>query len=368
MQILPKFMQQMFTKNPVPEPEPEPRTTGPRYTSAFYFLRRSENIRRDPEFYAEIAPIYQLMLNELKTKTPFEYADESVALAMYDTANALRYRWASRLPRRRPGTDYRKYEFIYTDALVTVMAVDRFRKAFGDLERDPANLVKLAEIIIPPVVLNKLKADPMVWKDWLGFFEQSEIGGLYYFADIAYKKREKAEAEARGEQNKITEEVVVVTQDPGAISDPAPEGEPVAEIEPWRYQARDIADPKRGKASGWEIVDGIRRCLQDGSLSYNELDSLVQVDKQGRTFLRTPEVFDALREIRKLDTETRTLTNQFSRLKIVKRGGSGNDNFGGNSRAKDKLVDGYVIESTAIFWDGEPPAGRFNISGVTQML
>jgi hypothetical protein len=132
---------------------------------------------------------------------------------------------------KRPGSDYRKYEMIYTDALVTAMTVGCLAA-----HSDTASPEQLARHILPEEGIARLKADPMVWEDWLGYFEQAELGGLYGVSVCAQPIKQRRRYK-----------------------------QPVI--------ARAPTPPPAG--SGRAMLEAIRKALADGSLSFNQPDDAV---------------------------------------------------------------------------------------------
>ena len=139
-------------------------------------LWQAAGIHSKDDFNQQVVPIYTALLDALKNHQTDQAAEQQLLDLLNDTAEACHRRWSKRLPIRRPGSDYRKYEIIYTEALTTAMAVNCLK------QRKDQSPEHLAEQLLPKDTLNKLQADPIVWEDWLGFFRQAEEGGLYAIA------------------------------------------------------------------------------------------------------------------------------------------------------------------------------------------
>ena len=328
------WLAKRFSNGALEEAGPERVETGPKYNEALAYLKRKQGMRTREDFDLQIEPMYQVLMAGLRETMDSAAAEDAVAHIIYDTACACIRRWSGRLPQKRPGTDYRRYEFIYTDALVTAMAVEGYLRAKQG-EDDVPQL--LAERLVPAAVLSEMQADPMVWEDWLGYFEQSPLGGLYAMAHEAPRE-----------------------PDLSAL-------EPVAPVRPPDLPERpaEADSPRRSKAAGWDVVDGIRKCLEDGTLPFNEPGNLVQIDREGRTFLRSPAAFEEVKKLLGWEEDTKRLVNQFARLKIGKQVREGRDLFKGRSLRSESWVEGHVIEQSNVFWNDNAPEGRFVIKDVT---
>jgi hypothetical protein len=123
----------------------------------------------------------------------------------------------------------------------------------------------------------------------------------------------------------------------------------------------------RSRAAGWSVVDAIKVCIADGTLSVNQPGDLVQVDRDGRTFLQSPAVFEEVKTLQGLEEGARNLENRFARLKINKETSEGWRLFNGKSLKSEPMVKGYVVEDDNIFWDDEVPQGRFVVQGLTTL-
>ncbi len=276
-------------------------------------------------FEHQVVPIYTALLDQLKQQQPAAEAETNLLELLDATTAACRYRWSVRLPMKRPGSDYRKYEIIYTYALVTAMAVQCLREATADASTPEA----LAAIILPEAGRAQLQADATVWEDWLGFFDQAALGGLYMVSRCGQSGTPEQPTTTRGE--------------------PKPK-----KVDP-------IPPPGSGKA----MLAAIKDALQAGTLSYNQPGDPVQVDREGRTYLVHPIILDWCKEALALDDDTKRLENRFSRLKIFKRTPGGNLLYRGRLSQQDQPRQGYLVEDPAQLWLETAPRGRFVIENVT---
>jgi len=273
-------------------------------------------------FNHHIVPLYTQLLEQIKQHQTTEAAEQQLIDLLNNTAKACRYRWTLRLPLKRPGSDYRKYEIIYTDALVTAMAVSSLKQHIN------APPEQLAEELLPISTLDKLKADPVVWQDWLGYFQQAEQGGLYA---VSIQKRPE-------QKRKKTP-----TRKPTAIAATLPPQAP----------------PPPG--SGRAMLDAIKSALNNGSLSYNLPNDFIQVDREGRTFLEHPKILKWCNDQLQLGEDLKTLKSRFSRLKVLNRSEQGKQLLYGRLNKQDRRRIGYVVGNPGVLWQEAAPAGQFCI-------
>ena len=92
----------------------------------------------------------------------------------------------------------------------------------------------------------------------------------------------------------------------------------------------------------------------------------MQVDREGRTFLQVPEVFEWCYERLDAEVPPKTLVNQFGRLNICTRTRKGQNLLRGGRRNQKAYQQGFVVEDPSLFWDGEPPADQFYIRHLTR--
>jgi hypothetical protein len=302
----------------------------PELNAAISRLWQADGTHSKEAFQQQIVPIYTALLDELKTHQPAEEAETCALALLEETAAACNYRWSVRLPMKRPGSDYRKYEIIYTYALLTAMAVRCLREVAGS---DAVSLEDLAARIVPEAGRAKLQADPVVWEDWRGYFEAAELGGLYAVSRCGAPDSSKQPEE--GANTPVVPDVAQVSHTP----------------------------PPAG--SGKAMLTAIQAALEAGTLSYNEPGDPVQVDREGRTYLVHPAILEWCKGQLALEDDTKRLENRFSRLKIFKRSPGGNVLYRGRLRDRDAYSQGYLVENAAVLWPGEAPQGRFVIQNIT---
>ena len=275
-------------------------------------------------FNQQIVPIYTALLEHLKLHQTEEAAEQQLLDLLSNTAKACRYRWTLRLPLKRPGSDYRKYEIIYTDALITAMATDCLKQHANNGPE------QLAAKLLSKDSLEKLKADQTVWEDWLGYFQQAQKGGLYA---VSIQKRPQPKTRERP------------TRTPSAT------------------ETRPKAPPP---GSGRAMLEAIKTALADGTLSYNQPGDVVQVDREGRTFLEHPRILKWCAKVLDLDDDIKKIKGRFSRLKVLKRSQQGKQLYYGKRTPHDRRRIGYVLETPHTLWPDLPPAGTFSIDAISQ--
>jgi len=298
----------------------------PELNAAISRLWQADGTHSKAAFQQQIVPIYTALYDELKTHLSAEAAEARILALLEQTAAACHYRWSVRLPMKRPGSDYRKYEIIYTYALLTTMAVGCLREVAGP---DSVSLEDLAARILPEAGRAKLQADPVVWEDWLGYFRQADIGGLYGVS--------------------ICAPPVKLTRREAVRKSPA--------------ASRQAKPPPEG--SGRAMLEAIRAALADGSLSFNQPGDAVQVDRQGRTFLEQPKILKWCIDQLALDDDLKRAKGRFNRLKVHKRSEKGHQLYYGRRGKHDRRRLGYVLENPAVLWREAAPAGQFEIEQVT---
>jgi hypothetical protein len=280
------------------------------------------------DFNTQIVPMYTALLEQLKHHQAGDDAEQCLIDLLDRTATACRHRWTLRLPMKRPVSDYRKYEIIYTDALVSAMAVGCLT---SQANTQPPE--QLATRLLPQEGLARLKADPIVWEDWLGYFQQAERGGLY-----------AASIGARPSKSKPPQKPVVRQQTSPAIP--------------------QKTTPPAG--SGRAMLDAIREALAQGTLSFNQPGDAVQVDREGRTFLEHPKILSWCGEQLALEDDLKTIKNRFSRLKVHKRSTQGHQLYYGRLGKGDRRRIGYVLENPSVLWQAQAPTGQFVIENVSR--
>lgn len=268
----------------------------------------------------------------------FQALLEKITAALNRAANV-------RFPLDRPGTDYRRFETVYNYALMVAMAtawwLERNSLGLDALESELASLV-------PAQGLARLKHEPQVWQDVLAFFSGEPGGGLRQVSGM--HRQPAAPAPESSPSN------------PSAKAAPKHAASTKSErfLTPHRSQ---WANPL---SKGWVLVEAIREGLRDGSLPYNHKQAWVQVDREGRTCLQVPEIFEWCYERLDADVPPKTLVNQFGRLNICTRTRKGQNLLRGGRRNQKAYQQGFVVESPDLFWDGEPPADQFFIRHLTR--
>lgn len=302
------------------KPKQRPKATqSAELNAAISQLWQDQATHDKDSFNQQIVPIYTTLLEQLKQHQTTEAAEQQLIELLNNTAKACRYRWTLRLPLKRPGSDYRKYEIIYTDALITAMAIGCLKQQHN---KPPE---QLADKLIPQNLLNTLKADPIVWEDWLGYFQQAEQGGLHA---VSIQKRPEQQTKPRPtKRTKITD----------TPPKPPPPG------------------------SGRAMLAAIKEALNNGTLSYNQPGDAVQVDGAGRTFLEHPKILKWCNDQLALDEDLKKLKSRFSRLRVLSRSSEGKQLFYGRRDQQGRRRVGYVLENTSTLWMQTPQSVRFQI-------
>jgi len=308
------------------QPPRQPAKSADALNTAISDLWQAAAIHSKDAFNQQIVPIYTRLLDALKAQNE-AVAEQQLLDLLKQTTRACHHRWTLRLPLRRPGSDYRKYEIIYTEALITALAIDCLKQAHND----PPD--QLAEALLPQDTLTKLKDDPIVWQDWLGYFEQAEEGGLY-----AVSIQQRTEPTTTLRTPKKTQA-----------------------IDTLKTPKRTKTTPKPPPGSGRAMLEAIHTALNNGTLSYNQPGDAVQVDRAGRTFLEHPQILKWCNDQLKLNEDLKTLKSRFSRLKVLSRSAQGKQLWYGKHHEKDRRHIGYVIEDPAGLWPGNAPTGHFRI-------
>lgn len=316
--------------------------------AAISHLWRADGTHSKASFQENIVPIYIALQAELKALMTEVEAEECVYDLLAATEKACSYRWSVRLPVKRPGTDYRRYEIIYTYALITAMAV----QCLAEHDTSGNTVDKLATRIVNEEGMARLRADAIVWEDWLGYFDQVAIGGLYAVSicnarptSTAYQRPSVIERRENSAHNLSPEDV----------------SQKLVMLAESNERARK--QPQTG--SGRAMLKAIRAGLEEGSLSFNQPGDAVQVDREGRTFLEHPAIFEWCIERLSLNVDSKRLKNRFDRLKVYTRSAEGNQLFRGRLRKRDRRSRGYVLEDSSLLWSEAPPTGRFVIENIT---
>ena len=329
--LAPKAFLRRFRRGLAGKPGAQPPSLGKakraaELNAAISRLWQAEGTHTKDAFQRQIVPLYTVLLVELKAHLTIESAEACLLALLDETVAACRYRWSVRLPMKRPGCDYRKYEIPYTYALITAMAVGRLREVGGGDVED------LAARLLTAPGRAMLHADVMVWEDWHGYFDAADRGGLFAVSRCG-------------------------------VPTSGPTGEGAATRAAATIISARQASPAAG--SGKAMLTAIQTALEAGRLPYNGPGDPVQVDRQGRTYLVHPAILGWCKRELNLDEDLKRLENRFARLKIFKRSPGGNLLYRGRWRERDAYSQGYLVESAAVLWRGEAPQGRFVIENVT---
>lgn len=313
-------------------------------------LHRADGTQSRQLFQRQTLPLFQALHRAALQRDPAT-ADQALMTLMLSIAQACQRARNHRLPRGQEGADYRRFETRYNFALISAMAIAWHM----DTEAlEPGQQYALAEALMPPQGLAHLRQEALVWQHWLGFFEGGEDGGLRAVAGRSELPGRAPELPASASRANAGEDTISPKQ-----QDPTSQSATGRFLTPHRSQ---WANPL---SKGWVLVDVIREGLRDGSLPYNSKQAWVQVDREGRTFLQVPEVFEWCYERLDADAPPKTLINQFGRLNICTRTRKGQNLWRGGRRNQKAYQQGFVVEDPSLLWDGEPPADQFYIRHLT---
>ena len=313
--------------------------------AALLGLYRADGSQSRAQFARETLPLFQALHREALRRE--SATAESAMQSLLDTITGACQRAANeRLPKGGQVTDYRRYETLYNYALISAMAI---AWRLDETEVDPGGAVRLAERFLPADGMARLQRETLVWKHWQAFFEGGDDGGLREVAGRSAGLRQSTAAPVFSPSRPNAR-----ASAPGANT-----------------QVRAFARPDRSQwaqplARGWVLVATIREGLQDGSLPYNCKRAWVHVDREGRTFLQVPEVFEWCGERLDGHAHPKTLINQFARLNICTRTRKGHNLLRGGRRKQKHYQQGFVVEDPTLLWDGEPPQDEFFIRHLTQ--
>lgn len=289
---------------------------------------------------------------------------DQVLLILRAAKYAARLRQDRLLPAGRANTDYRKYEAVYTHALVTAVAVEGAIRACGgvsapidtsdpkEIHKPPSEAVREAEtvpagwarVLISAPGLQWLEEDAMVWQDWQDYFEAPETSLM------AALGRQGMEWALSGKNPE------------SAMRKASSLNTAVAAIEKTEAAQRraTLSFPKK---AGWDVIEAINTSLADGSLSSCQPQSIVQVDFDGRTFLRVPEIYDWYHEKYDLDSTPNTIRNRIKKIGVLERVKT-REIFKGRIGRKGKPVQGIVITDSSLLWGQNTPNGSIVIDGI----
>ena len=308
-------------------------------------LYRADGSQSRAQFEQQTLPLFQA-LHRSAVQREAATAEPAIQALLGAITRACQRAANERLPKGSQITDYRRYETLYNYALISAMAIAWHMDKAGLVR---GGQVAVAENFLPPEGLARLQREALVWAHWQAFFEGGDDGGL---REVAGRSALPGQPETK-------------------LAHPA--SQPQAPVPEANTQGKVFVRPDRSQwaqplARGWVLVEAIRAGLQDGSLPYNRKQAWVQVDREGRTFLQVPEVFEWCCERRDMDVPTKTLINQFGRLNICTRTRKGQNLLRGGRRNQKHYQQGFVVEDPALIWDGDPPADEFYIrqsGGVT---
>lgn len=314
-------------------------------------LYRADGSQSRTQFEQQTLPLFQA-LYRAAVQREVSTAEPAIQALLGAITQACQRAANERLPKGSQITDYRRYETLYNYALISAMAIAWYMDT-KCIERGGQR--DLAETLLPPEGLARLRQEPLVWEHWHAFFEGGEDGGLREMAG-----RTKAPGQAAKPMTSSADSGQYSTDE---LSKSATPGKPASEDRFLKPHRNQWANPL---AKGWVLVETIREGLCDGSLPYNGKQAWVQVDREGRTFLQVPEVFEWCYERLDADVSPKTLINQFGRLNICTRTRKGQNLLRGGRRNQKHYQQGFVVEDPALIWDGDPPADEFYIRHLTR--
>ena len=314
-------------------------------------LHRADGTQSEVQFQQQTLPLFQSLHRAAQQRDP-STADQALTTLLMSIAQACRRAGNHRLPKGQQVTDYRRFETLYNYALISAMAIAWHMDA---AELEQGGHLELAEELIPAEGLARLRQEALVWEHWQAFFEGRDDGGLREVAGRTKWPGRLPEAP-----------VVTDTPEPEAAAITPQQAKPNPEAKADKFLTPHSSQWANPLAKGWALVEAIREGLRDGSLPYNRKQAWVQVDREGRTFLQVPEVFEWCYERLDAEVPPKTLVNQFGRLNICTRTRKGQNLLRGGRRNQKAYQQGFVVEDPSLFWDGEPPADQFYIRHLTR--
>lgn len=324
----------LFRKPATTSPEPSAAAEIPYCYRALY---RADGTTHQTQFKSLVQP----MLDQVSQSA----TDAEFQTLLSQITGALNRAVDVRFPLDRAGADYRRFETIYNYALIVVMTMAWWMQRN---KWDPDTLENALEAYIPKPGLTRLKHEPDVWDDVRAFFTGGADGGLRQVSRVNWQSIAPAP-----ENHPLM---------PSADSEPQSTSNSKSE----RFLTPHSSQWANPLSKGWALVEAIREGLRDGSLPYNRKQAWVQVDREGRTFLQVPEVFEWCYERLDAEVPPKTLVNQFGRLNICTRTRKGQNLLRGGRRNQKAYQQGFVVEDPSLFWDGEPPADQFYIRHLTR--
>lgn len=287
---------------------------------------------------------------------------EAITADILKTARvAAAFRRGRLLPAGRPNANYRHYERVYTYALVSAVATEGTIDVHSNKQQeidarvpggDKMQLQALAgrplswwaEAIVPKPGLLWLKEDDGVWNDWIEYFDP-EADSL--MAVIAHEAKMQTGHPAK---------IALLAQ---PTKTPTAEAAADAKSPSLRVPIKPPKTPLSDK-SGTVILEALKSGVVSGELPCNGPDGLVQVDADGRTFLRTPDIYQWYIEKTGEDITWQEVRNRLIRLGIFARE-QGKDRFWGKTSANAKKIAGVVLRDSSNLWIEPIPAGTFVI-------
>ena len=314
-------------------------------------LHRADGTQSEAQFQQQTLPLFQALHLAAQQRDP-STADQALTTLLMSIAQACRRAGNHRLPKGQQVTDYRRFETLYNYALISAMAIAWHMDA---AELEQGGQQALAETLIPPTGLARLRQEALVWEHSQAFFEGRDDGGLREVAGRSALPGRVPETHASAS-----------SPNPGRSAIPQRQTEPSPEATADKFLTPNSSQWANPLSKGWALVEAIREGLRDGSLPYNRKQAWVQVDREGRTFLQVPEVFEWCYERLDAEVPPKTLVNQFGRLNICTRTRKGQNLLRGGRRNQKAYQQGFVVEDPSLFWDGEPPADQFYIRHLTR--
>lgn len=303
-------------------------------------------------------------LESFQPDADMETNARQVLSILKEATYAARLRQDRLLPAGRVNTDYRKYESVYTHALVTAVAVEGAIKACGGVlapidasapealetpseaanERDTIS-VGWAKVLIPKPGLDWLQRDSMVWEDWLAYFEEP---GSSLMAELGRQGREWLRTGEHPEKKKK--------------SKPSDSNALIAEMN-LADEVERGGTTNRPKSAGWKIIDAIKESLADGSLESCLPDAAVQVDCDGRTFLQVPHIYEWYHEKYDPESAPNTIRNRMKKLGVLERLNS-REIYQATVTGGGPTVEGVILNDSTLVWGQNVPVGSIIIQGL----
>ena len=289
---------------------------------------------------------------------------QKVLLILKEARLAAVLRQYRQLPAGRPNTDYRKYELEYTHALVTAVAIEGAMRASGGLsvppgvegleewlKNLPADTGEVTEgpalwvrVLLPKPGLDLLQKYPMVWEDWLAYFEAPETSLM---AELGQQGREWART----------------GENPNRKKSRPVDSKVLAEKMARAREAERGATVNRPKTAGWKVVEAIKESLADGTLKSCDPEAIVQVDCDGRTFLRVPQIYEWYHEEFEPESTPNAIRNRLKKTGVLERRGP-REIFKATLASGQPPIEGIVVKESAHLWGANVPEGSIVIQAI----